>query len=169
MQHVPASPILSDEEYRELRRRLIRYFTTRGCHSPADLADDTVLRLLLKFAEQPVNCPVDQYAFAIARNVLREAYRASRRTVSLDPAAPPAGSHYCLDQTRLEAEMLPLSPSHRAFLHAYFSDRKDVLARSCGVSTIALRGRAHRAVRGIRARLGLRNAPEQGQIPSRRR
>lgn len=166
MQPVPASPILSDEEYRDLRRRLVRYFAARGCHSPADLADDTVLRLLQKFAEQPVDCPVDQYAFAIARNVLREACRANRRTVPLDPAAPPAGSHYCLDQTRLEAEMLPMSPSHRAFLHEYFSDRKDALARRCGVSAIALRGRAHRAVRGIRARLGLGSVPERVRTQS---
>ncbi len=158
MQHNLASPFLDDQHYSDLRGRLIGFFAARGCHFTADLADDTLMRLFESRGNRPADCPVDKWAFGIARNVLREAHRASWRTVPLDPASPPSA----LRQTpqhdrRLEFELLPLSPTERALLHEYFFEGHGakILAGKSGITAEGVRGRAHRVLQRLRRRLGV--------------
>src|SRR5579862_1017343 len=146
MSHDASSPFLDDDHYRRLRDRLIRFFAARGSRCAADPADDTLMRVLQTHSNRPSDCSVDQWTFGIARNVLRESHRSSRRTVSLDPAAPPAALHYAAKHTSLELDLLPLEPAERALLYAYYveGNHAGALARRCGVSEVAIRGRAHR-------------------------
>jgi hypothetical protein len=64
----------AERKYKELRRKLVQYFTRRGCHIPDELADETVDRASKSIAEGKVDRSVDpqRYCFGVAKNVLRE-------------------------------------------------------------------------------------------------
>ncbi len=67
-----------------LRRRLVRFFSSRGLAWAADdLADDTILRVLKKLREGLVVDNLEAYTLGVARNVLHEFLRA------LPPPQPP--------------------------------------------------------------------------------
>lgn len=158
MSHDASSPFSDDDHYRCLRSRLIRFFAAHGCPSAADLADDTLMRVLQTHAERHADCSVDRWTFAVARNVLRESRRASWRTVQFDADSRVLDAfHYLPETSKLEVDLLPLKPSERALLYSYYVERNHarVLAGRCGISEGAIRGRAHRVMNRVRLRLQL--------------
>jgi DNA-directed RNA polymerase specialized sigma24 family protein len=156
MSHDPFFPFSSEVHYLRLRDRLIRYFAARRCHCAVDLADDTLLRVLLTHAQRPGDCSLDRWTFAVARNVLREWRRCNRRTVQLDVTSPPPVAwRYKPERHGLDLDLLPLDISDRAFLREYFIEKTGarVLASESGMSAAGVRSRAHRLTRRLRVHL----------------
>lgn len=68
---------LSNEQYTQLRNRLMMYFNRRGCAAADDLADETLYRLTAKLAAGVEIAPddIERYVISIARNIWHETSR----------------------------------------------------------------------------------------------
>lgn len=138
--------------YEDIRRRLIKLFTCRGCATAEDLADETINRVMRKVkgvAETYSGDPA-LYFFGVARHVHLEHVR---RKPILAPL-PSAQEHdenlerafECLDRC-----MQGLTKQNRELALQYYSEEKRAkidsrkeLAARLGVALNALRIRAHR-------------------------
>ncbi len=159
------------ENYLEMRRRLVSYFDRRNRPFADELADETlsrVARTLEKSGEIAVRPPA-KYCYVVAKFVLHEDLRRSRRAVHVDqdraPAAiggrttmPDVGGEAPLDERRfacLECCLDRLKPEQRLLAIEYYRDSKRLkierrreLAKRLGISMNALGIRACR-IRGV--------------------
>jgi RNA polymerase sigma factor (sigma-70 family) len=73
------------EVYEEILRKLTMYFEFRGCHSPGELADETINRVARRIQEGETILARDvaSYFYGVARNVVREYWKAADRTTAL--------------------------------------------------------------------------------------
>ncbi|MGH9872439.1 MAG: RNA polymerase sigma factor [Pyrinomonadaceae bacterium] len=140
-------------KYEDIRLRLIKIFTCRGCHEAEDLTDETLNRVSKKLPEIRNNYEGDpaRYFYGVANKVHLEYVR--RKPVPLPP--PPDNS----DDLEREYECLErcieeLRPDHRGLVLQYYQeekrtkiDRRKQLAEQLGIALNALRIRAHR-IRG---------------------
>lgn len=151
MSHNPAFPFSSESHYLGLRGRLIGFFAAQECRWPVDLADETLLRVLVTHERRAADCSFDQWTFGVARNVLHEWRRVSLRTVQLDAASQNRMASRYLPE--LDIDLLPLDASDRAFVREYFIEKPGarVLANESGLSEAGVRSRAHRIRRRLRA------------------
>lgn len=140
-------------KYEEIRRKLIKIFTCRGCTVSEDLADETINRVARKvqqIKDTYVGDPA-HYFYGVAHNVHLE-YLRKRAEVMPAPLPAPAPS----DETEqefdcLEQCMQALPSQHRELVLQYYQEEKRAkidhrkqLARSLGIELNALRIRAHR-------------------------
>jgi DNA-directed RNA polymerase specialized sigma24 family protein len=139
-------------KYEDIRRRLIKIFTCRGCHDAetwADVAISRVASKVCKLAPSYVGDPA-LYFYAVAKNV----YKESLRQPSLGPAPSPAS-----DPTELEREdaclahcLQKLARGQRDMFQQYHCieqgrtkiEQRQKLARRLGIELNALRIRVHR-------------------------
>jgi DNA-directed RNA polymerase specialized sigma24 family protein len=147
----------SDEEYRLLRRKLMRFFEWNRCESPEDLASETIYRAMRRVAEGQTNTARHPhgYFYGFARNLLREEWKR--------PVAEPMPEGYEGEEKRLadtglhpiEQRILireglaRLTPEESDLIVRYFTDGPEKLCARTGLSPNALRIRVHR----IRKRL----------------
>lgn len=81
-------PAVAEQKYKDLFRRLMKFFQFRHCDSPEDLAQDTMVRVFERSADVIISA-ADPAAFfqGFANNILhearREAAKRARRQVSL--------------------------------------------------------------------------------------
>src|SRR6187549_1697403 len=70
------------ERYLEMRERLVDYFGRRNCHSPEDLADDTLNRVARRLEETGSIDDVvpARYCYIVAKFVFLESLRRPGRT-----------------------------------------------------------------------------------------
>jgi len=70
------------ERYLEMRERLVDYFGRRSCHSPEDLADDTLNRVARRLEETGSIDDVvpARYCYIVAKFVFLESLRRPGRT-----------------------------------------------------------------------------------------
>ncbi|HEU0253584.1 MAG TPA: hypothetical protein VFR12_11175 [Pyrinomonadaceae bacterium] len=138
-------------KYEEIRRRLIKIFTGRGCEDPEDLADETINRVTSKLDEIEIDFKGDRarYFYGVANKVLMEYLRRK-------PPQPPALSNS--DTTRIEHEyrcleecIAQLSEENRYLLSEYYGaegkdkiEKRKKLAEKLGIAPNALRIRAYR-------------------------
>ncbi len=139
------------KKYEDIRRRLIRLFTGRGCLCPEDLADETINRVIVKVPEVRDHYRGDpgRYFGGVARNVLHEYAR--RRIV---PAPQPQAETPQARERELECleECLKtMGEAHRNIILRYYEGEKGIriqnrsdLARQLGTEPNALRIRVHR-------------------------
>lgn len=153
-------------KYEQTRRALIKYFESRGCHTPEDYADRTIDRVarrvdegLALSMEEPA-----RYFYGVARHVLQEYYR--RQSGSWSRALYVAHDAETL-QRRFDAMgrcLDDLPADSRELLIEYCSAPKRekeqvrrALAERLGVSINTLRLRVHRLreqlVRCVRGRM----------------
>jgi DNA-directed RNA polymerase specialized sigma24 family protein len=138
-------------KYEDVRRRLIKLFTCRGCSCPEDLADETINRVIFKAPEIIENYQGDPAAYfaGVARNVFHEFVR-RRPNPPAAPPPPQAGQESreleCLDQC-----MDRLPPDNRNLILDYYReekrpriDQRSRLAENLRIELNALRIRAHR-------------------------
>jgi RNA polymerase sigma factor (sigma-70 family) len=149
------------EKYLEMHRRLAFYFARKNCLTPADLADETLTRVLRRLEEDDAvkNMPATRFCYITARYVfLEHLRRADHRQISLDgvklatPAAPD-------DETTARSKQLDsldrclakLNPEHRDLIFEYYRgerqekiQRRRQLAGRLGLSMNALTIRASR-------------------------
>ena len=120
-------PILekAGEEYEKIRFRLMTFFSHRNCLFPEDLSDETINRVILKVAEEPIENKM-AFCYGVAKNVYLESLRKEKlhsNVDDIDPAAPPPVDaefsddclNKCLDELPGENKVLILD---------YFSEDK---------------------------------------------
>jgi RNA polymerase sigma factor (sigma-70 family) len=161
----------AEARYAEITRKLVFFFAGRACGDAEDLALETILRVARKCREI-ASAPYEDrtgYFYGVARNVLHEWQRDSRRESTkreflrqeLDlPAMPAVQSwmeqeavHACLDKCVTE---LPQQTRH--LIQSYYSSEKAAkidshrrLAEGLGKSVNALRIEVHRIRKTLRA------------------
>ena len=149
-------------KYEEIRRRLIKIFTGRGCVDPEDLADETINRVTKRLNEIEKDFEGDRtrYFFGVANKVYLEYLRRKQ------PPAPPLlsvdGNHIEQELVCLENCIEKLSPENRDLLLQYYgaegsarSEKRKALAQSLGIGPNALR------IRAFRIRLALQECVEK--------
>lgn len=154
----------AEVRYREITRKLVCFFASRGCVEAEDLAMETVMRVAAKCAA--VSCAEYnesvRYFYGIARNVLHEWQRDARRelkeleSVRREPCVTPPSTgdedpqqeaaHLCLERC-----MTHLTERARRLIVSYYElektakiDRHRTLANEFGKSANALRIEVHR-------------------------
>jgi len=138
-------------KYEDIRRRLIKIFTSRGCSCPEDLADETINRVIVKVPEVVEDYQGDpaRYCGGVARNVFHE-YTRKRTVQAVQPKPDPPGAREqeldCLDKCLEE-----IPADNRTLILRYYEGEKgsriqnrNEMARALGTEPNALRIRAHR-------------------------
>ena len=137
--------------YEDIRRRLIKIFTCRGCLTPEDLADDTINRVIRKvheIAETYVGDPA-LYFYGVAHNVHLEYCR--RKPEPQPPPVPDPPPQAEREYACLERCIQQLTHQSRELVLQYYQEERHAkidlrkeLARRMGIPINALRIRAHR-------------------------
>lgn len=140
-------------KYENIRNKLIKIFAWHGCHSPEELADETIDRVSKKvkeIAEFYIGDPT-LYFCGVARNVFLESVRKKKVT----PAIPPPAEDLTGDAEKrfecLDKCMQQLPAQHREMALQYYQaekrvkiEQRKVLAEKLGITTNALNIRMHR-------------------------
>ena len=138
------------KKYEDIRKRLIKIFTCRGCLIPEDLADETIDRVVVKAPDLAGSYVGDPalYFFGVANNVFHEYIR------KFPTPVPPHAVHStreveqrysCLEECTQE-----LTSKTRDLILEYYSDEGDKidhrkkLAGKLGIELNALRIQACR-------------------------
>jgi DNA-directed RNA polymerase specialized sigma24 family protein len=138
-------------KYEEIRRKLIKIFTCRGCICPEELADETMNRVTRKVPEIIGNYVGDPslYFYGVAHNVHLEYVR--KKPNLLPPPAPDPPEETERDYECLDQCMERLTSKSRELVLEYYQsekrakiDRRKELASRLGIAVNALRIRAHR-------------------------
>ena len=144
-----ADPNAAAKKYEHTRRALIRFFVSRGCHTPEDQTDRTIDRVAKRIGEG-VEVWVDEpvmYFYGVARHVLQEYYRRQSGSISHalyvpDDAESLHRRYDCMSRC------LDLLPSESRALLTEYSTTKDkeriAIAARLGITLNTLRIRVHR-------------------------
>lgn len=162
------------DAYVAMHRRLVGYFSRKGCRVAEELADETLTRVARRLAEEGaiIGVAPAQYCYIVGRYVflewLRDPRRVAVRTVGEstlpDPGSADDGSGEQL-LAALDDCLGALADEDRRLLLEYYSGAADqriatrrALASRLGVSPNALTIRASRLRERIRQALGNRLA-----------
>ena len=140
------------QRYEEIRTRLIKIFTTRGCGEAEELADETINRVASKVAEVKDSYKGDQalFFYGFVHNIYLEYLR--RKPAPIPPSMPRLSEDdeerlSCLDECfeKLDSETRDLVIQYyQGERTAKINHRKE-LADELGIGPNALRIRAFRA------------------------
>lgn len=138
--------------YEDIRRKMSRFFTCRGCTEADTLADSTIERvngLILRDGFKLTGEPI-LFFYGVARNIWHEWQRHSRRPL------PELADLYKAPEDPLEYDCLQscleeLTPEQRDLILSYYRyepgrkiECREQLAKKCGTAVNALRIRVHR-------------------------
>ncbi|MGI9068761.1 MAG: RNA polymerase sigma factor [Pyrinomonadaceae bacterium] len=138
-------------KYEQIRLRLIKIFTCRGCGEPEDLADETINRVSKKLKEIESGYSGDpaRYFYGVANKVHMEYVR--RKPVPIPPTRPEDSDDIEKEYECLERCIQKLTPDNRLLVLQYYQedkrakiDHRKLLAEQLGIALNALRIRAHR-------------------------
>ena len=140
------------KRYEEIRRRLIKIFTCRGCVEADSLADETINRVTQKMqtlAESYTGDPA-LYFYGVAHKVHLE-YLRRKPAPALPPPPLDSSDEIEREYDCLERCMQQLTPDNRELVLQYYQEEKQAkinhrkqLAEQLGIALNALRIRAHR-------------------------
>lgn len=139
------------QKYEEIRTRLIKIFTCRGCYEPEDLADESINRVINRLAEIQGQFKGDQarYFYGVANKVHLEYLRRKQLQYIAVPETDSSRIEvefkcleHCLD--RLSAENRQLVLQYYQLERKARIDQRKALAKEFGIKLNALRIRAHR-------------------------
>lgn len=140
-------------KYEEIRLRLIKLFTCRGCHEPEDLADETINRVANKLPEIAPGFVGGygeriRYFCGVANKIHLESLR---RKPEPPPQPLPSSDDIEQEYNCLDRCMQELTSANRQLVLEYYQEEKRArinhrqrLAESLGIAVNALRIRAHR-------------------------
>ena len=140
-------------KYEQIRLRLIKIFTCRGCIEPEDLADETINRVSKKLPDIQSSYEGDpiRYFYGVANKVHLESLRPRPRPT---PPLSESSGEKEKEFECLERCIQKLKPEQRGLVLEYYQeekrtkiDRRKQLADKLGIALNALRIRAHR-IRG---------------------
>jgi RNA polymerase sigma factor (sigma-70 family) len=149
-------------KYEDIRKRLIKIFTGRGCADAEDLADETINRVTSRLSEIKKEFKGDpaRYFFGVANKVSMEYMR--RKPPQAPPPQPNDSDQVELEFRCLEHCIESLSEENRYLLLKYYGaegrskvDQRKQLAEELGIVPNALR------IRAYRIRLGLQECVEK--------
>jgi DNA-directed RNA polymerase specialized sigma24 family protein len=138
-------------KYENIRLRLIKIFTCRGCLEPEDLADETINRVSKKLPDIQDSYEGDptRYFYGVANKVHLEYVR--RKPPPPIPPVPDNTDEIEKEYECLEKCIEKLRPEHRGLVLDYYQEEKRTridhrkkLADQLGIALNALRIRAHR-------------------------
>lgn len=151
------------QKYENIRLRLIKLFTCRGCHEADDLADETINRVTAKLVDIAANYSGEPalYFYGVAQKVHLEYLRKKHLVQESSPegrepggqtAWPPETADEVEDEYAcLEQCIDRLPPENRWLVLEYYQEEKrakiihrQMLADQLGIAVNALRIRAHR-------------------------
>ena len=139
------------QKYEDIRLRLIKIFTCRGCFEPEDLADETINRVTgkLKQIEGDFTGDRARYFYGVANKVHLEYLR--RKPVLPSQVLPRTSDGVEQEFECLERCMEQLTPENRELVLQYYQeekkakiDHRKLLAEKLGIAVNALRIRACR-------------------------
>jgi DNA-directed RNA polymerase specialized sigma24 family protein len=139
------------QKYEEIRRKLIKLFTCRGCLHPEDLADKTINRVIkaMEFKAAEYSGEPILFFFGVAKNVYLESTR--EKTISPDEIMVFESADREHDFQCLEACMAGLPEHSRKLISDYYEhDGKEkirfrqMLADTLGIGLNSLRIQAFR-------------------------
>jgi len=148
-------------KYEDIRRRLVKIFTCRGCICPDELADEVINRVLSKVRELTESYSGDpaRYFGGVARNVLHEYVR--RRAVRALPPPPEPPESRSQELDCLDACLDEIPTRNRELILRYYEGRKgdrirnrNEMAHEMGTEQNALRIRVHRIRSAVRRCVG---------------
>jgi len=110
-------------KYEEIRLRLIKIYTRRGCTTPEELADEVFNRVTKKLTEIAGTYVGDPalYFYGVANNIFHEYLKKSPEPLPMPAPDPPEiieRNHACLERC-----MEHLSPQNRELILEYFQER----------------------------------------------
>lgn len=138
-------------KYEDIRKRLIKIFTGRGCAQAEDLADETINRVTNKLDDLGPEFEGDRgrYFFGVANKVHLEFKR--KRQPQPPLFSPPDSDQIELEFRCLERCIETLSEENRYLLLQYYGaegrakvEQRKRLADELGIAPNALRIRAYR-------------------------
>ena len=138
------------QKYEEIRRRLIKLFTCRGCPEAEDLADETINRVIKRLPEIEEQFTGEQirYFYGVANKVHLESLR---RKPPVPPPVSPPDEELSAEIECLEKCISELRNEHRVLVIEYYQedkrakiDHRKKLAEKLGIAANALRIRAYR-------------------------
>jgi len=141
---------LAGIKYEQIRSRLIKIFTGRGCIDPEELADETINRVTSKLSEIQQEFTGDPalYFYGVAKLVYMEYLR---RKTPQPQSAPIDSVRAELEYSCLERCIARLSEEDRALLLKDYgakgqtqAERRKALADELGITLNALRIRVYR-------------------------
>ena len=142
---------LAGRKYEDIRTRLIKIFSCRGCCEPEDLADETINRVTnkLKDIESSFIGEQARYFYGVANKVHLEYLRKKPAPTLPPPTHDPDAierEYNCLEKC-----MQRLTSDNRELVLQYYQEEKQAkidhrkrLAEQLGIALNALRIRAHR-------------------------
>jgi DNA-directed RNA polymerase specialized sigma24 family protein len=143
-------------KYEEIRARLVKIFTGRGCIDAEDLADETINRVTRRLStikEEFTGDPT-RYFFGVANKIYMEYMR--RKPPQPSPFPPPDSKQMELEYRCLEHCIDSLSEENRYLLLKYYGaegrskvEQRTKLAEELGIAPNALRIRAYRIRQGL--------------------
>ena len=147
-------PERAAQRYEEIRRRLIRFFTNRGCAAAEDLTDETMNRVAKKIHEGLEYAgETAPYFYGVAHNVHLEHVR--KKPAVLPPPPPRLTEEVEREHACLEECLGRLQPRSRELIREFYREaeltkieHRKQLAASLGLTPNALRIQAHR-IRGV--------------------
>lgn len=148
-------PERAGEQYETIRRKLVKFFEWRGSTTSAELADETLNRLMRKIDEGEAIRNLSAYVGGMARLVWLEALKEQKRERSaFEDLRAPSQHPSQTDSQRVECFDLCLEgllPENRALILDYYREERSgkielrkQLAEKLGTPLNALRIRAHR-------------------------
>ena len=149
-------------KYEDIRKRLIKIFTGRGCIEAEDLADETINRVISKLDELGKGFEGDRvrYFFGVANKIYLESKR--KKSPQPPPFFPGNSARLELESRCLERCIETLSETDRYLLLQYYGaegrarvERRKRLAEELGIAPNALR------IRAYRIRVGLQECMEK--------
>jgi DNA-directed RNA polymerase specialized sigma24 family protein len=139
------------KKYEDIRRRLIKIFTCRGCCESEDLADESINRVISRVEDLADTFTGDPalYFYGVANKVHQEYVR--RRPVPAPPMVIDEQDNLEEQSACLDKCMEKLTPANRQLVVQYYQEEKRAkiehrkqLADQMGIALNALRIRAHR-------------------------
>jgi DNA-directed RNA polymerase specialized sigma24 family protein len=142
---------VAGQKYEDIRRRLVKIFSCRGCAEPEDLADETINRVTGKLPSVETDFVGDpsRYFYGVANKVHLE----YRRRKPAPETPPPASYDEGIEKEFecLERCMQKLTEENRKLVIEYYQDERQAkidhrkaLAERLGIAINALRIRAFR-------------------------
>jgi DNA-directed RNA polymerase specialized sigma24 family protein len=145
------TPEEAGRKYEEIRRRLIKIFTCRGCTTPEELVDESIDRVARKAAELAPTYEGDPalFFYGVARRVFLESVK--KKPIAAPPPDPDSSEEHQRELDCLDECMQSLPPALSALIRDYYREDKGAkienrkaLAARLGIGINALRIRAHR-------------------------
>jgi DNA-directed RNA polymerase specialized sigma24 family protein len=145
----------SERQYRQLRSKLMRFFSWRWCEEPDSLADETITRIVknISAGEEIRAANLYSYVYGVAMNVFREYLRDKKKRQEMVSNYSELLSADFQDGRDCRMQCLQSLPPYKInLLKKYYlsKDDRDELADSMNLSLNALRLQIHRIKNDLR-------------------